>query len=435
MTAILIKNARIIDPTAGLDGKRDLLAADGVVSRVAEEIKPEEASAAADGPLRVVDAEGLWLLPGLVDVHVHFREPGFTRKETIATGSGAAAGGGFSSVVCEPNTDPPLATVEAVREVVRKAEETAEVRVYFKAAMTSQRAGRQPNDVAELAEEEGVVALSDDGDPIVNPEVVEQVSRRAAEAGILLSPHCEDSSRSLAEVAGGRNPGFRPAEPYTNEPNYVARDAHIAADCGCRIHFPHLSMRRSLEVIGEYRSRVEVTCEVTPHHLLLCREDYTGGDLPEVNPPLRSAADRDALQRAFVDGEIEVLASDHAPHTPEDKAEGAMGLIGLETTLGLVLTHLVGRDLLSPAEMVRRISARPAQIFGLPGGTLQADHPADMTLVDPQMEWTVRPEDFRSRSRNTPYAGWELRGRAVATYVAGEEVFAHPDFEGRKKGS
>jgi dihydroorotase len=291
--------------------------------------------------------------------------------------------------------------------------------------------GRRPGDVAALAGMPEVVALSDDGDPVVDPEVMATVCRLAAAARVPLAPHCEDSPRALDAFERGEDPGFRPGEPYTNEARYVRRDLGLAAQFGCRIHFSHVSLADTVAAIGAAPSGARVTFEATPHHLLLCREDYAPGEAPTVNPPIRSEADRRALREAVLSGQCDVIASDHAPHTAQDKAAGACGLVGLETTLGLVLTHFVQPGLLSPADAVGLMSAAPARVFGLPGGTLSAGSAADMVLVEPEREWTVQPEAFRSRSRNTPYAGWTLRGKAVATWVGGEPVYREDGFGAR----
>ena len=308
------------------------------------------------------------------------------------------------------------------------------VNVRFKAAMTRGRRGAEPVDVDALAAEPAVVALSDDGDPVLGPAVMERVCRLAARAGLVVSPHCEDSARALAAFAGGADPGFRPGEPFTNEPQYIRRDIAIAGRCGCRIHFSHVSTAASVTAIlaGREAHGAEcVTWEVTPHHLLLSAEDYEGEAVPLVNPPLRPRADREALRRALLAGQVDAVADDHAPHAAAEKAAGACGLIGLETTLGLVLSHFVGEGALSPADAVRLMSVNPARIFGLPGGHLAPGARADLVLIDPAMEWTVDARRFRSLSRNTPYDGWRLRGRAVATYVAGRQVFAAEEFAAR----
>lgn len=443
MSAVLLKHIHLTDPAAAVDAVRDVLVVGDRVRRVAADISPAEScTALADddphGRLVVVHGEGLWLWPGLVDGHVHLREPGFTHKETIRTGTLAAAAGGFTTVVCEPNTEPPVDCVQRVREMRDRIRRDAAVRVRLKAAMTTGRQGREPADIAALAREPEVVALSDDGDPVVSADLMARICRRAAECGALLTPHCEDSPRAREAMAAGASPGFEPADPYANEPRYVARDLALAARFGCRIHFSHVSLAQTVRTIMQTRtsaaSHCAVTFEATPHHLLLCADDFAPGQAPRVNPPIRRAEDREMLRRALIAGSVDAVATDHAPHTAEDKAAGASGLLGLETALGLVLTHLLGEDGIAPADAVRLMSLEPARIFGLPGGTLAPGSPADMVLIDPTREWTVDPAEFRSRSRNTAFAGWPLRGKAVATYVAGRQAWAEPSFEARKTG-
>jgi dihydroorotase len=422
---------------------RDVLVADGYGDRVGESITPEDAAGTLRGgkrskPLVVVDGEGLWMWPGLVDGHVHFREPGFTEKETIRTGGMAAAAGGVTSVVCEPNTDPPLDSVALVRQLAAKARRESPVNVFFKAAMTTGRRGQEPTNIQALAKEPAVVALSDDGDPVVDPDVMESICRAAAAAGVLLTPHCEDSARAIGAFALGRDPGFRPGEPYTNEDSYIQRDARLAVHSGCRIHFSHVSLEQSIEVISRFKKQADdptrMTCEVTPHHLLLSSEQLGEGEVPNVNPPLRSPKDRRALREALEAGRVDAIASDHAPHTAADLLAGATGVVGLETTLGLIMTRFVWTGEISAERAVNLLSLSPARIFDLPAGTLKVGSPADLVLIDPSMEWTVNPEEFRSKARNTAFAGWKLRGKAVATYVRGEEVFSVAGFGDRIVG-
>jgi len=440
MSNALFKAVRLVDPAAGIDGVRDVLVAGGYVDRVGESISAEDAARTLRGgkksmPLVVVDCNGLWMWPGLVDGHVHFREPGFTEKETIRTGGMAAAAGGVTSVVCEPNTDPPLDSVALVRQLAVKARRDSPVNVYFKAAMTKGRRGREPANIQALAGEPAVVALSDDGDPVVDPDLMESICRTAASADILLTPHCEDSARALGAYAVGTDPGFRPGEPYTNEDSYIERDARLAARAGCRIHFSHVSLGQSIEVIHRAKKQAhdptKITCEVTPHHLLLSNEQVVEGDVPNVNPPLRSPQDRRALREAVEAGRVDAIASDHAPHTTADLLAGATGVVGLETELGLILTRCVWTGELSAERAVALLSLSPARIFGLPAGTLKVGSPADLVLIDPGMTWTVNPEEFRSKARNTAFAGWKLRGKAVATYVRGEEVYSVAGFSQR----
>jgi len=422
----LIRGAVVSDPSRGVHGRRDVLVVGGRVAQVGERI---DGVPAGVGRVRVVDADGLWLWPGLVDLHVHLRDPGLTQKETLASGTEAAARGGYTTVVCEPNTLPPIDTPERAAELARRCEREGRVRVRVKAAMTRGRAGRAPSDIEALARVPSVVALSDDGDPVTRKGVMEEVARRAARAGLPLSPHCEDSPRALQDYRAGADPGFEPGPPYENETRYIERDIQLAARWGCRVHFSHVSLRSSVELIRRFRDgRPEarnVSFEVTPHHLLLSAEDFAPGEAPLVNPPLRSADDRLALQEALGQGLVDAIASDHAPHTAEDKALGARGLIGLETTLGLVLTYFVHPGRLSVAAAVRLLSTRPAQALGLAGGSLAPGGPADLVLIDPGLEWEVRGEQFASLARNTPCEGWRLRGRAVGVLVGGAAAFVH----------
>jgi len=425
---LLITNVRLIDPSVGIDDVRDLAAVDGKVTAVGKGLRAER-------NWRVVDGSGLWLWPGLVDVHVHFRDPGFTHKEDLASGSRSAAAGGYTTVVCEPNTEPPIDSPAAVKEVARRAQAAAVIRVYFKAALTRGREGREMADLGALSGEPNVVAFSDDGDPVVSKHLMERICRAARGLDLLLSPHCEDSPRALALFKEGADAGFEPGAPYSNESAYIERDLSIAQTCGCRVHFSHVSLRRSVHLLqGFHRfsgGERQVSFEVTPHHLLLSEEDFPAGGAPLVNPPLRSRRDRKALKEALASGVVDAVASDHAPHTAAEKEQGARGLIGLETTLGLMLTHFVHAGAISASRAVSLMSTAPARIFRLPAGSLKAGAPADMVLVDPQMDWTVAPEAFFSKSRNTPYAGWRLKGKAIATLVAAREVHTQKDFTER----
>ena len=425
---IVITGARLTDPSVGIDDVRDVALTGGKVSEVAPRIEPAPGSV-------VIDASGLWLWPGLVDVHVHFREPGYTRKETLRTGSLSAAAGGYTSVVCEPNTDPAIDCPEMARRVVGKARTDAVVNVYVKAAITGGRRGRDLTDLPGLADKDGVVAFSDDGDPLVSRELMQEACRAVSAFDGLLSPHCEDSPRARELYAAGEDPGFEPGSSHWNESSYIERDLSIAGENGCRIHFSHVSLARSVELIEDFRRAHDgngrVTFEVTPHHFVLSRDAFSAGELPKVNPPLRSEQDRTALVEALTSGVVDVIASDHAPHTQEDVAEGASGLIGLETTLGVVLTRFVHTGALSRLRAVELMSTMPARIFGLPAGTLEPGSAADLVLIDPRREWTVDPEQFRSKSRNAAFPGWDLRGKAAATYRAGNQVYSEPDFSDR----
>jgi dihydroorotase len=425
----LIRGARVADPTMGLWGLRDVLVVGGNVAEVAPELSAALVGKLGNGAVRVIEADGLWLWPGLVDLHVHFREPGYTHKETMASGCRAALRGGYTTVVCEPNTDPPITTGRLVGELSGRVTAESPVRVFFKAAMTEGRQGEAPADIESLARHQRVVALSDDGDPVVRPEVMEEVCRWAARVGLPLSPHCEDSHRSLAAYSAGTLPGFEPRPGHENEALYIERDVDLALRWGAPVHFSHVSLEESLRVLRRIREEAPsapVTLECAPHHLLLSVEEFDPGAVPKVNPPLRPPSDRKSLQDALIDGEIDAIASDHAPHTAEEKEAGASGFIGLETTLALILTEFVHAGRLAPLDAAALMSTRPAEILGLPVGGLSRGKRADLTLIDPCAEWTVQAAEFASLSRNTPFEGRRLRGRAVGTMIDGRLEFARP---------
>jgi dihydroorotase len=419
---ILIDNARVINPASGLDGVCDILISEGRVAAV----EPGICLMAPD-VLRI-QADGLIAAPGLVDAHVHFREPGFESKETIETGARAAAAGGFTAVICEPNLAPPPDTVARAREMAARAEGAA-VRIFQKACITVGRAGEEPVDVAALNREPNIRGFSDDGDPLVDRAVMAAALACAAAAGAVLSPHEEDSPAGIERrrARPGRL-GFRPRRDYENEPEYVGRDIALAKPVAARLHVSHASLAETMDLVRmAKRSGLPVSCEVAPHHFCL-DTDFCGREelTVKVNPPIRSPRDRTALLDAIADGTVDLIASDHAPHTAVDKEGGAHGVIGLETTLGLVATHLVAEQIIDWPRAVELLSVAPARVFGLETRGLAPSAPADVTLIDPTLAWTVDPEEFRSHARNCPFAGWSLHGRAVATIVGGAVRHLHP---------
>jgi dihydroorotase len=367
----------------------------------------------------VIEAAGLVVAPGLVDLHVHLRQPGQQWKETIATGSRAAAAGGFTTVVCEPNTPPPLDTPEMLEGLARIAARDALMRVHFKACITERERGERvvKVDGVKLA---GAVALSDDGEPVLDAAVMARALDEARRHEMVITPHCEESPASR-EVA--------PAPvPYTREPELVSRDVVLVARHGGRVHFSHISMGESARFIGEAkRNGHAITAEATPHHLALSRDDASPDDTSfKMNPPLRSREDVEAVRRALAHGVIDSIATDHAPHAPEEKAlpydEAPFGVIGLETALGVVITELVDKGAISLGQAIERMSTNPARILGLRGGTLAPGGPADIVAFDPERSWVVEPKLFHSKGRNCPFAGRTLRGRAVFTVVGGSVV-------------
>ena len=408
---VLIKGARVLDPSLGLDALLDLWIKDGLIQGLDRGIK-------TPGAL-TIEAEGKVLVPGLIDVHVHLRDLQEAHKETIATGTRAAAKGGFTTVVSEPNTSPPLDSAENIDRWRRLARRDAVVNLYSKACITRGRRGQDLVSFSALARRRPfVVAATDDGNPVYDDRVMERAMKAARRWGILLASHCED----------GPGGPFRGGRPYWSEPLYIERDLWLAERLEVPLHICHVSMAESLYLIRRAKARgVRVTCEVTPHHLLLSEEEASRiGPDAKVNPPLRRRRDVEALQEALAEGLIDVIASDHAPHHPDEKARGwqeaPFGVIGLETTWGVLYTHLVSKGVLDLGGLIERLSANPAKAFGLPGGSLLKGQRADITILDLEEEWEVLPEEFASKGRNTPFKGWRLRGRAWGTIVQGRPV-------------
>jgi dihydroorotase len=418
-----IKSGRVLDPASGLDQTADLLIRNGKIATIGQ-VKEPPAGA------EVLDARGKVVVPGLIDMHVHLREPGREDEETILTGSQAAAAGGFTAIACMPNTEPAIDNQETVRFVRQKAEE-APVRVYPIAAITQGRRGQELTEVADLTAA-GAVALSDDGDSVKNSHVFRRALEYASMFAIPVISHCEDPD---LRGPGVMNEGYVSTllglrgMPAVAEEVAVARDINIAEFTGARLHIAHVSTAGAVELIRAAKARrVQVTAEVTPHHFSLTDEAVSTFDTnTKMNPPLRGAVDRQALRRGLADGTIDCVASDHAPHALEEKEmefdAAPFGIVGLETSLGLVLTELVQEGTLTLLEAVTKMTINPARILGIEGGTLEVGGVADLTIIDPQVRWTVDSRKFRSKSKNTPFDGWELTGRAVVTIVGGEIVY------------
>lgn len=432
----LIENVRFVDGSRHLDEtETDILLSDGRIKKIAPHPLNSDLIIETEQEYVRIDAKGLWLWPGLVDGHVHLREPGYEHKETFASGCRAAACGGYTTVICEPNTNPPLASACVINEAARKSKNDGCVNVLFKAAMTHNREGRRVAEYQEFKGTSDVVALSDDGDPVSSALLSDMVCREAAKTPFVLSPHCEDSERVISDYESGAYPGFKRTLPYHNETLYVERDARCALKHGCKIHFSHLSFESSISLISDIRNspslKSHITCEVTPHHLLLSERDYTPGKTPRVNPPLRSKNDVAALQEALKDGRIDAIGSDHAPHSHSEKLQGAMGFIGLETSLALILTHFVRPGHITPLDACRLLSSAPAIIFNIHGGSAIEGQSADLVLIDPHRRWEVDSENFYSKSKNTPFEGHQLIGKAIGTIVKGKFVFADISLKNR----
>ncbi len=417
----LIKGGRLIDPLQGIDARRDVLIENGFVSRIGEHLDAEGA--------RVVDAENAVVAPGFIDMHVHLREPGQTYKETIATGTAAAAAGGFTAVACMPNTEPALDAVSIVSEVVRRADAAGLARVYPIGVITKGRAGKELAPYHLLADA-GCVAFSDDGATPRDARVLRNAARYAADLPCVFVSHCEDPDLKGDAVMNEGSASMRlglDGSPGLAEDVIVARDLLIAADSGKAWHIAHVSTATSLDLIRWARTRgVRVTCEVTPHHLVFLDDrfdDYRADS--KVNPPLRGAHDREALRAAVLDGTIDALATDHAPHGVDEKAQllsaAPVGFSGLEIALG---AYALALPELSLARYVELLSVNPARILGVPGGTLDVGSPGDVTVFADR-PWTVDARLFLSKGKNTPFDGMLLPRRALATIVEGAVVFEH----------
>jgi dihydroorotase len=422
--SLLIKGGHVIDPASRIDGPMDVLLRDGNVAEVAPANKIR---GSADEKF---DARGLVVAPGFIDLHVHLREPGQSHKETIATGSTAAAAGGFTSVCCMPNTSPVIDSPEWVNWV-RQPERGAVVNVFPIAAATHHSKGAVLTDFRGL-QEAGAVAVTDDGKPILEEAVMREALRTGAQLNLPVIQHAEDT-RATAHCSMHEGPtsfrlGLR-GMTVAAEAEVVDRDVQLAQMTGGRLHIAHLSTAEALKPVRRAkRAKVAVTCEITPHHFTLIDENV--GDYNtnfKMNPPLRSAFDREAILVALADGTVDAIATDHAPHALHEKQvefeRAPFGITGLETALGLAITRLYRDHKMPLARIVELFTAGPARVLGLRGrGTLARGSYADVTIFDPKKRWTFAAAKSRSKSRNTPFDGWPLTGKVVATIVAGKIV-------------
>ena len=421
---LLILGGRVIDPSQSVDDLRDVLVVDGVVAEIGNRIDPPEGA-------REIDARGLVVTPGLIDVHVHLREPGGEHKETIATGARAAAAGGFTAVCAMPNTDPVVDDPAGVGFVIAQGATAGAARVYPLGAISLGQEGKQLAAIGEMFEA-GAVGITDDGNPVMDSGLMRRALDYAQAFDIPVADHPEDLGLSGAGVMNEGLVATRlglQGKPNASEDVHIVRDLMLADFTGGRIHLQHVSTAYGVEAIRRAKTRgVRVTAEATPHHLLLTEERVEGFDTDaKMNPPLRSSVDREAVREGLADGTLDVFASDHAPHHYDEKeqafADAPNGIVGLETALGLGITHLVGEGLIDLATLIHRMSTGPAEAFGLPGGTLVPGSAGDVTIIDPDATWTVDRDGFLSKSRNTPFHGWDLKGRACYTIVGGVVVW------------
>jgi len=422
---IFLKGGRVVDPSQKLDGVRDVLIADGVIAALGEGLAaPEDA--------RVVDCAALCVTPGLIDVHVHLREPGGEHKETIATGAASAAAGGFTSICAMPNTDPPVDDPAAVGFVAAQGRAAGMSRVYPVGCISVDRAGKRLALVGEMVDA-GAVAITDDGSPVMDSGLMRLALEYTQTFGIPVADHPEDLGISSM---GHMNEGIVSSrlglagKPNASEDIHVVRDLLLAELTGGHIHLQHISTRFGVDAIRQAKARgVHVTAEASPHHLVLTHEAVEGFRTEaKMNPPLRTQADVDAVRAGLADGTLDTIATDHAPHHYDEKeaafADAPNGIVGLETALGIILTRVVSEGVIDLPTMVERMSCQPARAFNLPGGTLTEGTVGDVTVFDADERWVVDPAAFLSKSRNTPFSGWELTGRPRMTIVEGRIVWS-----------
>jgi dihydroorotase len=432
MKPLFFRNGRVIDPSQKLDDVTSIVVLDGCIAGIGRDVS------APDGA-DVIDAAGLVIAPGLVDVHVHLREPGQEDRETIATGAMSAAAGGFTGICAMPNTDPVIDNQGAVGFVKAKGEAAGLARVYPIGCVSVGQRGEQLAEFGEMAAA-GAVAVSDDGHPIMSSHLMRTALEYARTFGIPVADHCEDmplaAGGAMHEGIVSTRLGLK-GIPAAAEEIHVARDIILAELTGGHVHLCHMSTRGSVELIRRAKHKgLNVTAEAAPHHFSLTHERCEGYDTnAKMNPPLREAEDREAIRAALADGTLDCIATDHAPHHYDAKErefdDAPNGIIGLETALSLALRELVLSGLMTLPALIERMSCAPARLWHLPGGTLARGAVADLVAFDPKATWVVDPARFRSKSRNTPWAGETLPGVVHATVVGGRLVYGSAGPVGR----
>ena len=420
---LLIQKGRLVDPVGGIGGIMDILIEDGKLAVIGSDLREKDA--------QVIDARGLTVCAGLVDMHVHLREPGLEYKEDISTGTAAAARGGITSVACMPNTKPAVDSPEQVRYVLRRAAESCGVRVWPIGAVTVGEKGETLTD-GQALKEAGAVALSDDGMPIQNANLMRDALIRAKRLGLTILSHCEDADmvRNYAVNEGRVSRALNlPGRPAIAEELMVMRDAMLSEETGAAVHICHISTAGSVDIVRQFKKRgVHITCETCPQYFTLTEDEVlTQGTMARVNPPLRTRQDVEAIIAGLKDGTIDAIATDHAPHSAQEKAkplaEAPSGMVGLETSLGATLTALYHTGEMDLSDILKKMTFNPACILGIPKGRLSLGGEADFTIFDPNETWTVDPERFASKGRNTPFAGKTLTGRVKYTIVGGRIVY------------
>ena len=429
---LLIQKGRLVDPVGGIGGVMDILIEDGLLAVIGSDLKDPEA--------QVINARGLTVCAGLVDMHVHLREPGFEYKEDIGTGTAAAARGGFTSISCMPNTRPTVDSPEQVAYILRRADESCGVRVWPTGAVSQGQKGETLTD-AQALKAAGAVALSDDGVPVQNANLVRDALIRSKRLEMTVLSHCEDADmvRNYAVNEGrvSRALGL-PGRPAIAEELMVMRDAMLSEETGAAVHICHISTARSVDIVRQFKERgVSITCETCPQYFTLTEDELLEqGSRARVNPPLRTKLDVEAILEGLKDGTIDAIATDHAPHSAEEKArplaEAPSGMVGLETALGVTLTALYHTGYMDLSDILKKMTFNPACILRIPKGRLSLGGEADFTIFDPNEEWTVDPAEFVSKGRNTPFGGKRLKGRVKYTIVGGKIVYEDPTIGGEE---
>lgn len=427
MSRTLIRNGRIIDPANQIDSVQDLVICDGRISQIGNRIETEVDS--------VIDAVGLIVTPGLIDMHVHLREPGFEHKETIASGTSAAAAGGFTSVVCMANTHPVADSADVIGFIRSQAKNSGSANVFPIGSITKNLAGEEVTDIPALLEA-GAVALSDDGKTVMNAALMHQVLARSAELDFPVAVHCEEHNLNAGTVMNLGETSRRlnlPGSPNAAEDIIAARDIMLAELTGGRLHILHVSTAGTVELVRWGKRRgIRVTAEAAPHHFTLTDAAVEAhGANAKMHPPLRTQANVQAVIEGLVDGTIDAIATDHAPHAPFEKEQGMydapLGIIGLETCVPLVFSHLIDTGKLTLSQAIAKMTCAPAKILQIDRGSLSIDAIADVTIIDPEKSIKVNPSQFKSKSRNTPFSCWELKGYPVMTIRDG--VLTHSAFK------
>jgi len=421
---LILRQGRVVDPTQKLNQIADVGVDDGRIVEIASKIRKSGR--------KEIDARGLIVAPGFIDMHVHLREPGREDAETIETGTNAAARGGFTGVACMPNTNPVNDSEAVTSFILERAREVAKIAVYPIGAITKGSRGETLAEIGEMRRS-GIVAISDDGHPVQNSQIMRRAMEYSRLFDIPVIDHCEDKNLAsdgvMHEGFYSTILGLRGINPAAEE-THVVRDTILARHTGSRLHIAHLSTRFSLDAVRRAKKeKISVTCEVTPHHLLLTDAQVSSYDTNmKMNPPLRAQEDVDALVEGMVSGSVDVITTDHAPHNINDKMlefdRAPFGVVGLETAVGLILDRFVRTGILGMERMVEMFSRNPARILGLERGTIAKGAVADITVLDPDREWVVKSADFESRSRNTPFEGYKLRGAPAMTIVKGRVIWS-----------